>query len=343
MTNICFIDQGLLLRKRGFSCRRRSVCCDTQRRARLGALPRRAGASRLVNSSIQVTAEYAQALAQANELFNLYNADVPWPWFIRGVVHLQHNRAALAAADLERALLMGFRGSEVRIFAAAALFRAGKVSDAVTYYLEVMRNEIGCVGNPLAEPNELRKLIGPYIPLWKPPGKLFQQAVCFYCARRFEDAFQALDKVVALGRDYIYAGNEDTGDHLTWEHVLWRIASYRRLKGQTPILSQSELAAVPTSDIPLSLIDLYRTNDVALEEALCQHESEIATLSDRIRFQFYRGLFWQHRTDSQLQQRALRHFEQVAKQIPDENTLDSLDDSAAFLMDVTRIMLHRTL
>ncbi|KAK4531908.1 hypothetical protein CCYA_CCYA10G2765 [Cyanidiococcus yangmingshanensis] len=286
----------------------------------------------------QATDAYAKALAEANELFGMYESDVPWPWFVRGVVHLQHRRVEQAVADLERSLGMGFRGSEVRIFAAAAQFRAGKVTEAAANYIEVMRNELACLGNPYAEPAELRQLIGPYIPLWKPPGKLFQRAICFYCAGKFEDARRVLDAVAIVGRDYVYAGNADAGDVLTWEYVLWRIAASRRHENVTPTMMAAEIEILPQEGAPALLVDLYREHGESCRDELERRYLPRCSLSDRIRFQFYLGLYFEHRGNSAEQREAASRFVQVVQQVPNEATLDSLDDSAAFLLDVARVM-----
>jgi hypothetical protein len=270
----------------------------------------------------------------------MYETDVPWPWFIRGVVHLQHRRIALAAADLTKCLDMSFRGSEVRIFAAAAQFRAGEVVKAAANYVEVTRNEIASLGNPHSEVAELRQLIGPYIPLWKPPGKLFQRAICFYCAKRFEDASRVLNSVAILGRDHVYAGNADTGNELNWEYVLWRIAAQRRLTGNAPTLTKAELEILPREGTPALLVELFTNDHASCPEQLERHHLHSEILSEQIRFRFYYNLYWEHRGTPEQQREAVTRFQQIVELVSDEATLDSLDDSAAFLLDVSRVMLQ---
>lgn len=289
---------------------------------------------------------YASELRAANDLFPLYEDTNPWPHFMRGIVHLNFRRMRLAADDLEAALQCGFQGSEIRIFTAAAQFRCGRLVEAVDNYREVTMNETGCVGNPHGLSAEFRAEFGKHMPLWRPPGKLLQRAVCYFFARAYTDADVSLMAVALVGRDHVDAGNDDLGEPLSWEHVVWRFANSHQLKRPEHYWFPDEELAMRERGgdggygaIPRQVAELY----FGIRKDWTVDDEREMNASREVRRNFYVALYHDllgvdGKCDIPQAEQLYRAVLDRVPEDPDE-AMECIDDSAAFLVDVTRLRL----
>ena len=290
---------------------------------------------------------YESELHDANELFNEYATDVWWPYFMRGIVHWNFRQPALAAVDLDKAVRMGLPSAEARFFLAAALFRAGCLDDAKLQYRRLLIEEMNAVGNPYGLAAEFRERFGHLTPAWSPPGKLFQRGVCLYFCGAYDDAYRSLRAALRDGIDHVNAGNEDRGDEVTWDYIIWRELVARKLKPlhhrQEPmereILEQLERQGKQgVGAIELVRLFLERDPQVLSPEVQPTDPNHI------IRREFYLALYADLGVGDGVPQpdRAREHYGRALQQVPEvyNRFLYEIDDMEAFLVDVARWRLR---